>query len=137
MNGIIDFFAGGALRLKALLIGALLMLAACLGLTVWALIERSGKLSAEKDLAVSAAQIGVLSASLNRQNASIEAVRSAGAAATAGARELVAAAKLANANNASLVLSVREVLNRPAPTKPDGTTAGCEDAWRDIERAAK
>lgn len=124
------------LRLKALLIGALVMLAACMALTVWALIERSGRQSCEIERVKLAGQVQVLSAAIERQNAGIDVVTKAGAAAQAGVKALLAAADRANASNASLVISVREVLNRPTPIRADGKAAGCEDAWGEIERRA-
>lgn len=124
------------LRIKALLIGALAMLAACLALTVWALIERSGRQSCEIDSVKLAGQVQVLSAAIERQNAGVEALQKAGAAAQAGVKALLAVADKLGKDKASLLIDVREVLNRPTPARADGTPAGCTEAWAEIERRA-
>jgi hypothetical protein len=122
------------LRLKALLVAALAMLAACLALTVWALIERSGRQSCEIENVQLEIQVQVLGVAIERQNAGVDAVNKAGVAVQAGVKQLLAAADRANAGRASLLGDIREVLNRPTPTRADGKPAGCEDAWLEIEK---
>lgn len=139
MGFLLSFFAGPA-KLKALLIGAVVMIAVCLALTVWALLERSGRLDCRVELVTAQAQIAVLSDSLNRQNAGIKATEEAGKAAQQGVADLLSAARKLSAAGTSLgntIAHARDVIGKPAPKRPDGKDKDCADAWREIQERVK
>jgi len=140
MIGLLNFFGAAALapasllRLKALLIAAAAMLLACLALTTWALIERSGRLSCKIETVELSAQVKVLSASLERQNTGIDATIAAGNDARAAIRLLLVAAGKLAAGRQSIIDEVNGILAKPTPTKPDGKPYGCDEAWSEIEK---
>lgn len=127
MGALLTFFSGPA-QLKALIIGAIAALIACLALTTWALLERSGRLSCEVDRVALKAQVSVLSDALNRQSASIERTAKAGEDATAAASALLKAAQGLTAQNRGFLDRAEQAIRDAAPRNPDGTAKGCGEA---------
>ena len=142
MLTILEFFGGSllspafALRLKLMLIAAAAMAALCLGLTTWALLERSGRLSLKVDVVRLEDQVKILSAALKRQSVAIldhAAIGNAIRADIRGELDRLAAA----AGKRDPVLLELEALIRKGSKRPDGTAADCRDAWREFERRAR
>lgn len=140
MTALLAFFGAGAmspailLRLKAMLIGAAVLALLCLSLTVWALLERSGRLSCEVESVKLASQVEILNASIERQNKGIDATVKAGEEARAATRKLIAQANRIAAGNQALIDETRGILSRPPPLRPDGKPSDCNDAWAEIEK---
>lgn len=111
--------------------------ALCVGLTGWALSERSGRMSCKVELVTAQAQVAVLSDTITRQNAGVQAAADAGAAAQEGVAKLLEVAKRAEQASAGLVAHARDVIGKPAPKRADGKDVDCTDAWREIETRAR
>lgn len=112
----------------------------CVVLTGWALLERSGRLGCKAELVTAQAQIAVLSDTITRQNAGIQAAADAGAAAQEGVANLLEAARKLSAAGSALgntIAHARGVIGKPPPKRPDGKDVDCTDAWREIEGRAK
>lgn len=112
----------------------------CAALTAWALLERSFRLDCKVELATAQAQVAVLSDTITRQNAGIQAAVDAGAAAQEGVASMLAAAKQLSAAGSALgntIAHARGVIAKPAGKRPDGKDVDCTDAWREIEGRAK
>lgn len=132
MGGLLAFFAAGPARLQALVIGAAVLLVMALALTTWALIERSGRLSAKVEVVTLKAQTDVLADSLTRCNTSIENAAKAGEAALTETRRLVGIAEKAFARTEALRIEIRGIVAKPTPTRPDGKPKDCGDALSEI-----
>lgn len=146
MGSILGFFGSAALgpaqllRLKGLLIGAAVMIAVCLALTAWALLERSGKLSCEVEkeqlntkIASLEAQVGTLSDKLTTQNDAVKKLEKAAAdAKRKGADEKAKAERLVAGNKSEL-----ERLRKAASNKTTGATQSCADAVADVRRGLR
>lgn len=103
----------------------------CAVLTGWALLERSGRMSCKAELVTARAQIAVLSDTIVRQNAGIQAAADAGAAAQESVGKMLEAARKLTAAGTRLGDSIghaKGVLGKPAPKGAD-----CGTAWREIE----
>lgn len=112
----------------------------CAGLTGWALLERSGRLDCRAELVTAKAQVAVLSDSIARQNAGIQAAVDAGAAAQEGVASLLAAARALTAAGSALgntIAHARGIVGKPVPKRLDGKDVDCTDAWREIEGVRK
>ena len=136
MGFLLNFFGAGGLQLKALIVGAAAMLIACLGLTTWALFERSGRLSCEVDRVALRAQVSVLSDQLNRQSKAVGDHAAIGAAVQDALREdLDKLARLAARRDP--ILNELADLARNPPKRADGKPVDCNDAWAEIEKRRK
>lgn len=133
MGALLGFF-GTPLRLKALLIGAAVMALVCMTLLVWALWERSSRLSLEVEAVTLRGQNQVLADSLGRCNAGVEAAAKAGTAALADMKRLVAIAEKAAERTAALRNEIKGIVNRPAPKRADGKPKDCTDAMSEIRQ---
>lgn len=143
MGAILGFFGSAALgpvallRLKALLIGAAALAAVCLGLTTWALLERSGRLSLKVDIVECRAQRDVLSGAISRQNEGVDRTAKAGEAAIAETRRLLGMAERALERNQAVREEIRSIVSKPTPTRPDGKPKDCGDALTEIRAKVK
>lgn len=136
MGKLLDFFAAGPARIKGLLIGALAIAAAAAALTAWAMLERSWRYQAERDLEktrgelVAAVDQGkVLAEGVRACNAGVELARRAGEQGKRLGQQLLVEARRLHAGGAQTVQEIEALLSRPA--KPGAT---CDDAWRELEQ---
>lgn len=128
MGSLLGFFAAGPARIQALLLCALAMVAACLGLLVYGLWWRGEAYSARAERDVAVAQAEVLAGGLKACNAGVDEAKRVGAAAVAAAGELVAAARRLKQPARETVQRIETIIEKGTPAG-----AGCEDAWRVIE----
>lgn len=132
MSGILSFFLAGPTapaRLQVLLIGALAIGAACLGLFTWGLWWRGEAREAKAVVAVYAAQVQVSSAALNQCNAGADEARRVGNAAIAAMGGLVADARKAGEGARALAGRLDELAREPRQPGQD-----CHWAWQQIEQ---
>jgi hypothetical protein len=133
----LDFFAAGPARIKALLVGALAMVAVCLTLTAWALLERAGRLETQVEverartmLVRERDQIQVLAAAVGACSAGVELAKQVGDAAIAGTSELVEAARRLKRP----AVHTREVIERLIEKPVTAEQANdCNWGWAEIE----
>lgn len=135
MGALLTFFGAGGLQLKALIVGAIAALVACMALTTWALLERSGRLSLKVELVRCEAQKAVLVDQLNRQSRAVIDHGQVGAAVQAALRgdldKLLAAAGRRDPGLQELTELIKN--NKRA----DGSAKDCADAWAEIEKRRK
>lgn len=130
------FFAAPA-RLKALVIGALVMLAVCLALTTWAFAERSGRLSIKVDLVEAQASVRAWEQAAGRCTASIENAAKIGQQAVDDTRAALKRIEAANAKNAPMLAHIAGIVSKPPPARADGSSKDCGDAWGEIRSKVK
>jgi len=136
MGALLGFFGAGGLQLKALIVGAAVMAIACLGLTTWALLERSGRLSCKVDVVRLEDQVKVLADQLKRQSAAVIDHAAIGAAVQAAIRgDLDKIGKLISKSDPKLLELERLIKQRQL--RADGKPVDCGDAWREIEKRAR
>ncbi len=127
-----DVFGAGGLQLKALIVGAIAALLACMALTTWALFERSGRLSCKVDVVRLEGQVQVLADQLKRQSKAVIDHGAIGAAVQAALRgdldQLLAAARRRDPGLQELAELIKN--NKRA----DGSAKDCGDAWGEIEK---
>jgi hypothetical protein len=133
MTALLAFFGAGPARLQALLIAALALIALCLSLTVWALIERTWRLQDAAELATLKAQQAVLADSLGRCNAGVENAAKAGVAAVADTKRLLGMAEVAMQKTAALREEARAIVSKAPPARADGKAKDCTDALAEIK----
>jgi hypothetical protein len=138
MTALLAFFGAGPARLQALLIAALALIALCLSLTVWALIERTWRLQDAAELAtLKAQQAQVLADSLGRCNAGVENAAKAGVAAVADTKRLLGMAEVAMQKTAALREEARAIVSKAPPARADGKAKDCTDALAEIKAKVK
>lgn len=135
---ILDFFTLGPIaRLKGLLVGLAVLAAIAAALTGWALLERSWRFQAEKEvetvkghLVRERDQVKVLGSAIEACSAGVDLAKRVADAAIAGTGELVAQARRLKAG----VVHTREVIERTLeqPATP-AQAAACDWGWDEIE----
>ncbi|TAK45276.1 MAG: hypothetical protein EPO27_10690 [Betaproteobacteria bacterium] len=130
MLWLLNFFAGSAARLQALLIGAAVALITILALTVWGLYWRGEYREAKAALVMLEAQSKILAESVRACSAGVAEAKKAGEAAIEDGRKLLAEARRLAAGGRQQAERIERLLAQPTPPG-----AGCEDAWKDIEKA--
>ncbi len=133
MGSLLSFFGAGGLQLKALIVGAAVMVIACLALTTWALLERSGRLSCEVDRVTLKAQVAVLSDQLTRQTGAVLDHKAIGEAVQEALRGDLDAIRKAAGRRDPLLQQLADLVKQP-PARADGKPADCNDAWAEIEK---
>lgn len=113
----------------AMLIGVVAVMAS---LTIWALWERSGRLSCEVDRTAITAAYNVLADKVKQQNTAVIDLGKRGAAARKVGAEAIAKAEARNKEHEAEIALLR--LAAAAPT-PQGAT--CATAWTMIREAVK
>lgn len=126
MGALLGFFSSPS-RIAA---GVLAVL--CALLLTWALVERSGRLSAKVELVTLKAQTDVLADSLKRCNEGVERAAAAGQAATAETKRLLALVERGLERTAALRDEARSIVSKPTPVRADGKPKDCGDALTEI-----
>lgn len=138
---LLDFFTAGPARIKGLLWGAGVLAVVSLSLTGWALLERLtaerlrtelARTIGERDRALD--QVKHLNAGIEACNAGVAEAKKAAAGAVDTSRKLLAEARRLTAGSRGQVQRIEDLLRQKPPTRADGTAAGCDDAWTEIER---
>lgn len=137
MGSLLTFFGAGGIRLQALIIAALAMAVMILGLTTWALLERSGRLSAKVELVAAQAQAQAWEAAAGRCTASVENAAKIGRETVDATRELLRKADAAYARNAGLIADIRTIVSKPPPVRTDGKPKDCTDALGEIKQRVR
>lgn len=135
MKALLTFFGAGGLQLKALIAGAIAALVACLALTAWALLERSGRLDCKVDLVAARAQVAVLSDQLKRQGKAVIDHAAVGAAVQGALRDDFDRILAAAGKRDPTLQEIRALLKHDR--RPDGTAKDCKDAWAEIQKRVK
>mgnify|MGYP001567300865 CR=1 FL=1 len=130
MLGLLNFFGGSAARLQALLIGALVAVLVCAGLLVWGLYWRGEFREAKASIVAFEAQGKILAESVRSCSASVEQGKVLGEQAKKDTRGLLEVAKRLAAGGEQRAGVLEELLKKPPPPG-----AGCEDAWKEIQKA--
>lgn len=125
------------LRLKALVIVAMALLAAFLLVATWALLERSGRLSLKVEVVTLRAQTAVLADSLKRCNDGVARLGEAGQGAIAETKRLLGMAERALERNAAVRDEIKGIVRAPTPVRPDGKAKDCGDALAEIKAKVK
>jgi hypothetical protein len=135
MGALVSFFAGGAARVQALLIGAMasaLVAAALLALALWWRGE-AYQARGLRDAALLQAQ--VLAKGIVSCNAGVAAAEKAAQDAVNTSRKLLAEARRLAKPAIAEVKRIEELLKQKTPTaRADGSPPGCDDAWTAIEK---
>lgn len=118
------------LQIKLALIAGGLVVIALLGLTSWALLERSGRLECKVDLVRSRDQVDVLAKALKEQTASILELGQATARARGELRAIIDKIAADNRLTRDQVAQLERSLNAPTPKAADGRVFDCRDALR-------
>lgn len=137
MTALLAFFAAGPGRLKGLLIGAAALLLVALALSVWALIERSGRQSLEIEAVALRDQQRVLADSLGRCNDGVARAAEAGRASVTETKRLLGMAERAMERTAAAREEIRGIVKAPTPVRADGKAKDCGDAWGEIRGKVK
>lgn len=124
-------------RLQGLIIAAIAMLALILGLTTWALLERSGRLSAKVELVRAQDQAKVWEDAAGRCTASVKSLGEAGQGAIAETKRLLGLVEVGIKKQAALRDEARDIVKKPPPTRPDGKPRDCADALAEIRAKVK
>lgn len=136
----LDFIPALGLRAKAGLVAALGLAVLALALTTWALWERAGaavaraeaiQARAERDRALD--QVDVLAASLGRCNKAAEEARRVGDQVVATTAAMLERARKLAAPRQKDIERIETIIERPVPMLADGTPAGCDAAWAELE----
>ncbi len=122
------------LRLKALIIGALAMVAVCLALTAWALLERAGRMEAKAELVVAQTQAQVWEGAAGRCTASVQELGAGGAAAIGETKRLLEMAGRMLERTAAVREEIRVIVKAPPPVRADGKPKDCADALGEIRK---
>lgn len=122
------------MRLKALIIGAGVLLVLFLGMTTWALFERAGRMSLKVEVVTLKAQRDVLADSLGRCNTRIENAGKAGEAAVAETKRLLSMVEIGLVRMAAMRDEARAIVSKPPPVRPDGKPKDCTDALGEIRQ---
>lgn len=120
--------------LKAALAGAAIAAAALAGTTIWALLERSGRLTCKVELQRAVDQVAVLAGAIREQSGAINDLGQATASGRAELRGLVERVGKQHAGTAAGVARLEAELRQKTPAKADGTPQDCRDAlkrWRE------
>jgi hypothetical protein len=115
------------------LAGVVAIAAALAGLSIWALLERSGRLEAKVDLQRAVDQVAVLARSIDGQNKSIQGLVDATAASRGELEAVLGAIGKQHASTRASVARLEASLQAPTPKAPDGRELDCRDAigeWR-------
>lgn len=122
------------------LVGAAVLALAIASLTVWAVLERAGKLSAQvelerknTELQRAVDQVGVLALTVKAQSRSIDFLAAATTNGRRELREIMADIKRRQAGTVELVNRLELAIAGATPTRPDGSPQDCRDAltaWR-------
>lgn len=104
----------------------------CLGLTIWGLWERSGKLSCEVDRVALQAQVAVLSDAVKRQNEGVDAVKAAGDQIAKDTARTLAAIRAEGRKREPELAEIAAILKNPTPAGAD-----CNRAWSEIEKRGR
>lgn len=131
MGALLGLFSTPA-RLQGLIIAAGALLVVALGLTTWALLERSGRLSLEVEAVTLRAQSQVLADALGRCNDGVRDLAKAGDTAVEETRRLVGIAEKALAGTKALREDIKTIVSRPSPKRADGKPKDCSDAMKEI-----
>jgi hypothetical protein len=121
------------LKLKLAAGAAIAAVAACASLTIWALLERSGRLEAKVELQRAVDQVAVLARSIDGQNESIQGLVDATAASRGELEAVLGAIGKQHASTRASVARLEASLQAPTPKAPDGRELDCRDAigeWR-------
>ena len=132
MRGLVSFFLAGPAapaRLQVLLLGALGVALACLGLLIWGLYWRGEYRDAKAALQVAQAQNDVLAASLTRCDAAAAHTKAVGDAAVRAMGKLVQQAEEAQKGRTASADAIED-LARLARKAGEG----CSWAWQQIEQ---
>lgn len=122
------------LQLKLAAAGAIAAAAAIGSLTIWALLERSGRLECKVELVRAQDQVDVLAAVLDEQTQSIKDLGKATARSRVELRGMVAAIAEQNKQTRDQVAGLEASLKAPTPRAADGRVFDCRDAirqWRE------
>lgn len=130
----LGFLLGGPARLYGLAIGALALALTLAGLAAWGLYWRGEAREARAAISVYQAQLAVSADALERCSSSVEEARRVGDAAIAASHKLLAEARRLSAGSRAQAERIEALLRQPVPAKSDGTPAGCEEAWAEIQR---
>lgn len=125
------------LQLKLLAVGAVLAAAAIGSLTIWALLERNGRLECKVDLVQERAQLAVISRDLREQSAAIAELAQGTARGRRELREIVERIEKGHAATRAGVDRLEKAVNDPTPRRADGALKGCLEAlqeWREERR---
>lgn len=79
------------------------------------------------------AQVAVCGESLQRQNEAVGALGALGEQIRKGNSHLLAAIEKGSAGQRAQIGALQGLLDKPTPNNPDGSKAGCAEAWREIE----
>lgn len=79
------------------------------------------------------AQVAVCGESLQRQNEAVGALGELGEQIRKGNSHLLGAIEKDSARQRAQIGALQGLLDKPTPTRPDGSQAGCAEAWREIE----
>jgi hypothetical protein len=118
---------------KALLGALAIMTAIAVGLGVWALFERAGRLECKVELVAAVDQVKVLADSLERQSEAIDKLGRATAGVVDRTGRILGQLELAAAGDRKTISSLRSQLETKTPLAADGTLKGCADylkEWR-------
>lgn len=122
------------LQIKLAAIGAMLVAAALAGLTIWALMERSGRLECKVELVAARDQVDVLAHLLDEQTKSINDLGAATRRARTELRGLVAKVDAQHEETRRRVAELEQSVKSPTPRAADGRLFDCRDAiriWRE------
>lgn len=126
------------LQIKFALVGICLGIAAMGSLTIWALLERNGRLECKVELVQARDQVQVLAASLAEQNKAIQELGQATARGRLELRQIVERIDKGHASTRQAVQDLEKKIKDPTPRRADGSLKDCRDAlkeWRDERRS--
>lgn len=126
---LLNFFGGSSARLQALLIGAMVAALVCAGLLIWGLYWRGEYREAKVSLVALEAQGKILAESVRSCSASVDQAKATGEQAKKDTRALLEVAKRLAAGGEQRAAALEELLRKPTPPG-----AGCEDAWKEVEK---
>lgn len=127
------------IQIKAVLIAIAAALAIMLSLTIWALLERSGRLGCKVDLVQARDQVKVLADRLEDQTKAINDLGQATANGRLELRQMVARVTGEHSKTRQTVAQLEKAIQAPTPIGADGRAKDCRDAireWRESRKAA-
>jgi hypothetical protein len=121
------------LQIKLALVGAALAAVAMLSLTVWALLERSAKLSCRVELVVAKDQVAVLSDKIEVQNKSLQKLEATTAQILKRTGLTLEQLAKQHEGTRKTVADLESKIASATPKNADGSAKGCADylkEWR-------
>lgn len=122
-------FVPNPLQLKLMAAGAIAAAVAILALLVWGLYWRGEYREVNAKVVALEAQGNVLAEATRACTAGVDLAKQAGDQAVKDAREMLAEARRLAAGGRKQAAAIEDLLKKPPPPG-----AGCEDAWKEIEK---